>query len=96
MSWHHPDLYFLLFAAFLAFIYEGIQQFYTQKPRLFPEIRTEPKPLPADLKSFPHDGNRGKVTGRDLKKAKPPLGAIPGHTKWRLNYETPLQAENPG
>ena len=23
-------------------------------------------------------------------------GAILCHTKWRLNYETPLQAENPG
>ena len=73
MSWHHPDLYFLLFAAFLAFIYEGIQQFYTQKPRLFPENRTEPKPLPADLKSFPDDGKPGQGDGPEyLKKAKPP------------------------
>ena len=23
-------------------------------------------------------------------------GRNSGHTKWRLNYETPLQAENPG
>ena len=56
----------------------------------------EPKPLPADLKSFPDDGKPGQGDGPEyLKKAKPPR-AIPGHTKWRPNYETPLQAENPG
>jgi len=33
----------------------------------------EPKPLPADLKSFPDDGKPGQGDGPEyLKKAKPP------------------------
>ena len=56
----------------------------------------EPKPLPADLKSFPDDGKPGQGDGPEyLKKAKPPRAQFRPH-KMETNYETPLQAENPG
>ena len=57
----------------------------------------EPKPLPADLKSFPDDGKPGQGDGPEyLKKAKPPRGAIPGHTKWRLIMKRPYRQKTQG
>ena len=71
MSWHHPDLYFFLFAALLAFIYECIQQFYTQKRGFFPENRNEPEPFPP--MAFSDDGKPGQGDGPEyLKKTNPP------------------------
>jgi len=52
MSWHQPDLYFVLFlltgfATFLAIIYECIQRFWGRKPPVDGLFRERPPHLPA-------------------------------------------------